>query len=94
MLDRLAGCQGENILVFSHDQFIRAVVWFIKHGDQAGEPELMRLFRKLDTKESLLNCAGYELEIRDGRWVIDHQVGQDGKVKLIDEFCADNAINQ
>jgi broad specificity phosphatase PhoE len=91
ILDRLADCEVENILVFSHGQFIRAIAWFIKHGEQAGEAEFMRLFRELDTDKPLLNCAGYELAIRDGRWVVDHQVSQDGNVKFIDGFCTDQS---
>jgi broad specificity phosphatase PhoE len=89
MLDQLATSTAVNILVFSHGQFIRAVAWFIRHGEDAGTPENMRLFRDLDTKDPLPNCAAYNLELRDGRWGVLHQVGQDGEVKFIDEFCSD-----
>jgi hypothetical protein len=79
-------------LVFSHGQFIRAVAWFIRHGEDAGTPENMRLFRELDTKDPLPNCASYDLELRDARWEVKHQVGQDGEVKFIDEFCTDQDV--
>jgi broad specificity phosphatase PhoE len=89
MLDRLAASTADNILVFSHGQFIRAVAWLIHHGEAAGTPENVRLFRELDTKDPLPNCAGYDLELREGRWEVVHQIAQDGEVKFIDEFCTD-----
>lgn len=92
MLDRLATTEAQRALVFSHGQFIRAVTWYIRHGEAAGTPENMRLFRELDTKEPLRNCASYELELRDGRWEVAHQVGQDGNVKFIDQFCTDQGM--
>ena len=89
MIDQLAASTADSILVFSHGQFIRAVAWFIRHGEDAGTPEKMRLFRELDTKDPLPNYAGYDLELRDGRWKVLHLVGQYGEVKFIDEFCSD-----
>jgi broad specificity phosphatase PhoE len=92
MLDRLATSEASNALVFSHGQFIRAVAWFIRHGADAGTPGNMRLFRELDIKEPLPNCASYELELRDGRWKVAHQLGQDGNVKFIDRFCTEQRM--
>jgi hypothetical protein len=92
MLDQLATSTADNILVFSHGQFIRAVAWFIRHGEDAGTPENMRLFRELDTKDLLPNCAGYDLKLRDGRWEVVHQITQDGEVKFIDEFCTNQGM--
>lgn len=92
MLDRLASSLADNILGFSHGQFIRVVAWFIRHGEDAGTPENMRLFREFDTKDPLPNCAGYDLELRHGRWKVVHQVGQDGEVIFIDEFCTDQRM--
>lgn len=92
MLDRLATSEANTYLVFSHGQFIRAVAWFIRHGEDAGTRENMRLFRELDTKEPLPNCAGYNLELRDGQWAVTYLVGQDGEVKFIDEFCTDQRM--
>lgn len=92
MLDRLAASTADNIMVFSHGQFIRAVAWFIRLGEAAGTPENMRLFRELDTKDPLPNCAGYDLELREGRWEVVHQIAQDGEVKFIDEFCTDQGM--
>ena len=79
MLNRLATSTADSILVFSH-------------GEDAGTPEKMRLFRELDTKDPLPNCAGYDLELRDGRWKVLHLVGQDSEVKFIDEFCTDQRM--
>ena len=92
MLDRLAACTTDNIMIFSHGQFIRAVAWFIHHGEAAGTPENMRLFRELDTKDPLPNSAGYDLELREGRWEVVHQIAQDGEVKFIDKFCTDQGM--
>lgn len=58
MLDRLATSEADTVLVFSHGQFIRAVAWFIRHGQDAGTPENMRLFRTLDTKDPLRIAQG------------------------------------
>ncbi|MFL1526235.1 histidine phosphatase family protein [Pseudomonas sp. O230] len=92
MLDRLASLNTAQVFVFSHGQFIRAVAWFIRHGEAAGTPELMREFRRLDTQEPLANCSGYDLALRDGRWFIDYQVSPDGNVRFIDQFCTDQAF--
>lgn len=89
MLDRLTTSEANTVLVFSHGQFIRAVAWFIRLGEAGGTPENMRLFREIDTKDPLPNCAGYDLELREGRWEVVHQIAQDGEVKFIDEFCTD-----
>jgi hypothetical protein len=92
MLDRLASSTADNILAFSHGQFIRAVAWFIRHGQGAGTPENMRLFRQLDSRDPLPNCAGYDLELRDGRGEVVHQLAYNGGVKFIDEFCTDHRM--
>ena len=92
MLDRLATAEASTVLVFSHGQFIRAVAWFIRHGQDAGTPENMRLFREFDTRDPLPNCAGYDLELQDNRWEVVHQIAQDGEVKFIDEFCNDQRM--
>lgn len=92
MLDQLAISTADNMLVFSHGQFIRAAAWFIRHGEAAGTPENMRLFRELDTKDPLPNCAGYDLELWEGQWEVKYQVGLHGEVKFIDEFCTDQGV--
>lgn len=74
VLEQLAASKAEHILVFSHGQFIRAVAWLINHGIATGEPFFMQYFRELDAKEPLLNCASYELTIRDGDWSVEHQL--------------------
>lgn len=92
LLEWLASSTADNILVFSQGQFIRAVAWFFRYGEDARTPENMRLFREFDTRDSLPNCAGYDLELRDGRWEVVHQIAQDGEVKFIDEFCTDQRM--
>lgn len=91
MLDQLAHSDVMSVLIFSHGQFIRAVAWLIKHGDEAGSPDMMRRFRELDVGEVLLNCAGYEIVLKDGQWTVEFQLSQDGVVKFIDRFCTDQS---
>jgi broad specificity phosphatase PhoE len=88
MLDRLASCSAQQVVVFSHGQFIRAVAWLILHGEQAGEPALMRQFRALDTAQPLANCASYQLSLQGGKWVTEYELSPEGAVRFIDEFCA------
>jgi broad specificity phosphatase PhoE len=64
MLDQLGHTDAKSVLIFSHGQFIRAVAWFIQHGEEAGSPDMMRRFRKLDVGEPLVNCAGYEIVLK------------------------------
>ena len=92
MLDQLAHSDARSVLIFSHGQFIRAVAWFIQHGDEAGSQHLMRRFRELDVGEPLLNCAGYEMVLKDGQWTVEYQLSQDGVVKFIDQFCTDQSV--
>lgn len=91
MLDQLAHSDAKSVLIFSHGQFIRAVAWFLQHGDNAVAPDLMRRFRELDVGEPLLNCAGYEIVSKDGQWAVEFQLSQDGVVKFIDQFCTDQS---
>ena len=53
MLSKLADHDTQNILVFSHGQFIRAAAWLIKHGSHARSYERMREFRVHDVRERL-----------------------------------------
>lgn len=92
MLDQLAQSEAGQVLIFSHGQFIRSVAWFIRHGDLAGAPDLMRRFRELDLAEPLLNGAGYEIVLKGGQWMVEHQLSQDGVVKFIDQFCTDQSV--
>lgn len=92
MLDRLAGCTAQQVVVFSHGQFIRAVAWLVLHGKRAGEPALMRQFRALDTAQPLANCASYQLSLQGGSWLTEYQLSPDGAVRFIDEFCAQQPV--
>ncbi|UUT24057.1 histidine phosphatase family protein [Pseudomonas sp. T8] len=87
MLAKLADHVAQDILVFSHGQFIRAAVWLIKHGDRAGSQDLMREFRTLDVREPFGNCWSYQLVFNDGRWTVECQLDASGQVRFIDEFC-------
>jgi len=87
MLAKLAGHDAQNILAFSHGQFIRATAWLIKHGSQARSHDLMREFRAVDVREPFTNCWSYQLVLNDGRWTVECQIDSSGPEKFIDEFC-------
>lgn len=91
MLDQLGHSDAKSVLIFSHGQFIRAVAWFIQHGEEAGSPDMMRRFRELDVGEPLVNCAGYEIVLKDGQWTVEFLLSHDGVVKFIDHFCTDQS---
>lgn len=91
MLDQLGHTDAKSVLILSHGQFIRAVACFIQHGVEAGSPDMMRRFRELDVNEPLVNCAGYEIVLKDGQWTVKFQLSQDGVVKFIDQFCTDQS---
>lgn len=87
MLVRLADLGAQDVLVFSHGQFIRAVAWVIKHGGSADSPDRMREFRAADVGEPLGNCCSYQLMFIGGMWTVEGQLDPSVKVALIDGFC-------
>jgi broad specificity phosphatase PhoE len=87
MLSRLASLDAQEILVFSHGQFIRATAWLILHGEHSGSPDLMREFRANDVREPFRNCWSYLLVFDDGRWTVEYQIGSSSPERFIDEFC-------
>lgn len=87
MLTKLADSNAQNILVYSHGQFIRAVAWLIKHGGHAHSYDLMREFRALDVREPFRNCSSYQLVFSDGGWTVECQIDSSGRERFIDEFC-------
>ncbi|MGH8387340.1 MAG: histidine phosphatase family protein [Pseudomonas sp.] len=62
MLAKLADHDAQEILVFSHGQFIRATAWLIKHREQSASPDLMREYRATDVREPFRNCWCYQLK--------------------------------
>jgi broad specificity phosphatase PhoE len=87
MLTRIADHDAQEILVFSHGQFIRAVAWLIKHGGHASSYDLMREFRALDVREPFRNCSSYQLVLSCGGWAVEGLIDSSGQEKFIDEFC-------
>jgi broad specificity phosphatase PhoE len=87
MLSKLADSNAQNILVYSHGQFIRSAAWLIKHGSYARSYELMREFRALDVREPFRNCWSYQLVLGDDRWTVECQVDSSGPERFIDDFC-------
>lgn len=87
MLAKLADHDAQNILVFSHGQFIRATAWLIKHGSHARSYDLMRELRATDIREPFRNCWSYQLVLNEGRWTVACQIDSSGQERLIDDFC-------
>jgi len=87
MLSKLANSNAQNILVYSHGQFIRSAAWLIKHGSHARSYEHMREFRAFDVREPFRNCWSYQLVFGDGRWTVKCQIDSSGQESFIDEFC-------
>lgn len=87
MLAKLSNHDANDILVFSHGQFIRAAAWRIKYGDHAGSHELMRHFRAIDVREPLKNCWGYQLVFGDGRWTVEFKLDSPRQEQSVDEYC-------
>lgn len=87
VLARLEAHEAQDVLMFSHGQFIRAVAWVIKHGAAAGSPDRMREFRVADVCEPLGNCCSYQLVFGGGMWTVERQLDPSGQVAFIDGFC-------
>lgn len=87
MLAKLADHDAQNILVFSHGQFIRAAAWLIKHGSHARSYELMREFRAHDVRKPFRNCSSYQFVFSDGRWIVEWQIDSTDQERFSDEFC-------
>jgi len=87
MLSKLADHDAQDILVFSHGQFIRAAAWLIKHGDRAGSQDLMREFRAIELRKPFRNCWSYQLVFDGGRWTVECKRDSSGQERFIDEFC-------
>lgn len=63
MLQRLSTLDADHVLVFSHGQFIRAVLWWLEYGQRATEPDLMRRFRASELADPLPNTGGHTLQL-------------------------------
>lgn len=61
MLQRLAALEADTVLVFSHGQFIRAVLWWLEQGQRATEPDSMRHFRLTELAHPLPNTGSHTL---------------------------------
>jgi broad specificity phosphatase PhoE len=71
-LDRVAEHPAQNIVVFSHGQFINAVAWLIAHRPAEIDSQAMTDWREYEIANHVQNCGGYLL-IRDqrvARWTV------------------------
>lgn len=60
-LNRLADHPAQDIAVFSHGQFINAVVWLIERKPQIIDGQAMTEWREYEITNHVLNCCGYKL---------------------------------
>jgi 2,3-bisphosphoglycerate-dependent phosphoglycerate mutase len=57
----------ENIAIFSHEQFISAVLWFLKYQPTEITSDVMRDFRNFYDQNRILNGAIVEISVRHSR---------------------------
>lgn len=79
-LDQLAKLPAQDIVVFSHGQFINAVAWLVKRKSQKINGQAMAEWREFEIKNHVANCCGYLLSKHpdDSGWKISDQVSLDG----------------
>jgi broad specificity phosphatase PhoE len=71
-LDRVAEHAAQNIVVFSHGQFINAVAWLIAHQPAEIDNQAMTDWREHEIANHVQNCGGYLLirAQRVARWTV------------------------
>ena len=71
-LDRLADHPAENIVAFSHGQFINAVAWLIERKPQDIDGRAMADWRGYEITNHVPNCRGYLLTLHpdDTAWKV------------------------
>ena len=78
-LDRLEGCEQDDIVVFSHGQFISAVVWLLRCPGLPIDHEGMCGYRRFEQQNNIANGWGYSIcQSGDGRWRLGPYVDAQG----------------
>lgn len=83
-LDRLATHPAQNILVFSHGQFLNAVAWLIERKPLQVDAQAMIEWRRYEIDNHVPNGCGYVVTraLGDSSWTVSGSVDIDGAVKL------------
>ena len=69
-LRRITEMDGELILVFTHEQFIKTVMWEVLQLGVETAPEFMTAFRKFSTSFAIPNTAVMKMLLDDGEYTI------------------------
>ncbi|KOX99935.1 histidine phosphatase family protein [Pseudomonas nunensis] len=83
-LDRLATHPAQDILVFSHGQFLNAVAWLIERKPLQADAQTMIEWRRYEINNHVPNGCGYVVTraLGDSSWSVRDSVDIDGAVNL------------
>ena len=83
-LDRLATQQAQDILVFSHGQFLNAVAWLIERKPLHVDAQAMIEWRRYEIDNHVRNGCGYVVTrvLGDSSWSVSDPVDINGVVNL------------
>lgn len=83
-LDRLATHRAQDILVFSHGQFLNAVAWLIERKPLQIDAHAMIEWRRYEIDNHVPNGCGYVVTraLSDSSWSVSNSIDIDGAVNL------------
>lgn len=83
-LDRLATHPAQDILVFSHGQFLNAVAWLIERKPLEVDAQAMIGWRRYEIDNHVPNGCGYVVSraFSDSYWTVSDSIDIDGAVNL------------
>lgn len=83
-LDRLSTHPAQDILVFSHGQFLNAVAWLIERKPLQVNAQAMIDWRRYEIDNHVPNGCGYvvSLALGDSSWLVSDSVDIDGVINL------------
>ena len=83
-LDHLATHPAQDILVFSHGQFLNAVAWLIERKPLRVDAQAMIEWRRYEIDNHVRNGCGYAVTraLGDSSWAMSNSIDIDGAVNL------------
>lgn len=83
-LDDLATHPAQDILAFSHGQFLNAVAWLIERKPLQVDAQAMIEWRRYEIDNHVRNGCGYivTLALGDSSWAVSNSIDIDGAVNL------------
>lgn len=73
-LDLLAGQQADDIIVFSHGQFINTVAWLLEHEPHEIDRRAMRGWREYEIANHIENCQSVTISWSSTAWRLDRRL--------------------